>query len=323
MLRQEGVETFEAYCGSAPDMSMHSFAKLCKECKLIGRRLTTGDVDLVFARVVRDGRGNGTPRRMNLRLFEDALRVLAEKMDMNVCEVCEIIEEHAGPQRRFTKAEAVRFHDDKSTYTGTHVYGGPDAGRKGAGTADTSMWLASLRPHERRGSVTSECSTITPRDDSEELHMTPRDSVRRRKVRRSLEEIFQKYCGNRASMDTQSFSKLCKDAHLLGRDLTIADTDLIFASVVPTGHRRLEMVWFPHALWHVAEKKGVDVDVIVASVVASTTGPSRKATLVEDVRLFDDKDTYTGTHAHGGPDVKATVKISMDDNWRLRLRADN
>ena len=33
-----------------------------------------------------------------------------------------------------TKAETVRFYDDKSTYTGTHAQGGPDPGRKGRGT---------------------------------------------------------------------------------------------------------------------------------------------------------------------------------------------
>mmetsp|Transcript_45941 Transcript_45941/g.109395 ORF Transcript_45941/g.109395 Transcript_45941/m.109395 type:complete len:327 (+) Transcript_45941:97-1077(+) len=326
MLRKEGVETFEAYCGSAADMSMHSFAKLCKDLRLTGRRMAPGDVDLVFAKVAREQGGAGALRRMNLRMFEEALRVLADKLDMDVCDICETIEEHGGPTLHSTKAEAVRFHDDKTTYTGTHMHGGPEAGRKGAGSADMSVWLATLRP-ERRGSVTSECSTSTPRDEVEELYFTPSDCVRRKTVRQaccSLEDIFQKYSGNRAKgMDMQSFAKLCRDASLIGKDLSIADADLIFASVVPKGHRRLEMVWFPHALWHVAERKGIDVEAVVAAVVAITTGPSRNATLVDDVRLHDDKDTYTGTHAQGGPDVKPTVRVSMDDVWRTGLRSDN
>lgn len=39
-----------------------------------------------------------------------------------------------GPVLTSTKAETVRFYDDKSTYTGTHAQGGPDPGRKGRGT---------------------------------------------------------------------------------------------------------------------------------------------------------------------------------------------
>merc|ERR1712232_259955 len=43
------------------------------------------------------------------------------------------------------KAETVRFHDDKSTYTGTHIHGGPDVGPI-LRASNSEVWQSQLRP---------------------------------------------------------------------------------------------------------------------------------------------------------------------------------
>merc|ERR1719272_1486810 len=82
---------------------------------------------------------------MGLQKFEDALRLVAEKKGTDACEICRIVEQSSGPILRSTKAEDVRFHDDRSTYTGTHAHGGPRSGPKGTGSAVCDSWLSTLR----------------------------------------------------------------------------------------------------------------------------------------------------------------------------------
>ncbi len=44
-----------------------------------------------------------------------------------------------GPAFTGTKADKVKFHDDKSLYTGVHAKGGPSTVDKGAGISDISQ----------------------------------------------------------------------------------------------------------------------------------------------------------------------------------------
>ena len=112
-------DTFKAYCANKPDMDGKGFVKLCKDCELVDDSLTLIDADLIFAKVVSRGH-----RRIILRQFKEALRLIAERKGMDEDEICQRVAESEGVVHEGTTANYVRFFDDKSTYTGTHVYGG-------------------------------------------------------------------------------------------------------------------------------------------------------------------------------------------------------
>jgi len=112
------------------DMDGKSFAKLVKDSRLLDRNLTAGDIDIAFAKVA------GKARRIDLQQFKSALLLIAEKKGVDGGVIFEAISRQAaGPQLVATKAEAVRFHDDKTTYTGVHLNGGPDSVPTGRGTS--------------------------------------------------------------------------------------------------------------------------------------------------------------------------------------------
>merc|ERR1712100_188456 len=80
---------------------------------------------------------------------------------------------------------------------------------------------------------------------------------------------------------------------------------------------------FQHALWHIAEKKGIDAEAVLRRVaLLGSGGPILNGTKAEMVRFYDDKSTYTGTHLHGGPDVGPSAKASDSEVWRSLLRPE-
>lgn len=128
-------DTFRAFCGSRSDLDGKTFAKLCNDCGLVDAKFTTTSADLVFAKSVIKG-----TRRLDLSGFQAALRLVAEKKSVDLKHVLAKVASAEGPRlHKTTKAQAVRFHDDKSTYTGTHVHGGPDSGAKGIGSTGPGM----------------------------------------------------------------------------------------------------------------------------------------------------------------------------------------
>lgn len=96
------------------------FSKLCKDCGLIGAGLSATDVDIIFAKVK-----DKTQRKINYVQFVEALRLIAEKKKKSFDAVCETVIGASGPTTNATRAEYVKFHDDKSTYTGVYAKGGP------------------------------------------------------------------------------------------------------------------------------------------------------------------------------------------------------
>ncbi|GIL43700.1 hypothetical protein Vafri_1349 [Volvox africanus] len=129
-------------------------------------------------------------------------------------------------------------------------------------------------------------------------------------VEAELKQFFDDFCtfGTRQvveEMDNAHFAKFCKDCNLLGKDLTVTDIDLAFARAKPKGSRKLSFEGFVTALAECAERKGVSLEALVRSVLACQ-GPVARATKAENVRLHDDRSTYTGVYAKGGPKVSDT-----------------
>eukprot|EP00920_Eleutheroschizon_duboscqi_P025841 GHVT01063834.1.p1 GENE.GHVT01063834.1~~GHVT01063834.1.p1 ORF type:complete len:147 (-),score=18.84 GHVT01063834.1:670-1110(-) len=111
---------FNAFTRGGPTMDGRTFVKLCKDCKLVDKVVTTIDIDLIFAKVKEKGQ-----RTISFSAFERSLKLIAEKKKLPLFKIVEQVQSAKGPQFVGTTADAVRFHDDKSTYTGVYANGGP------------------------------------------------------------------------------------------------------------------------------------------------------------------------------------------------------
>ena len=118
-----------------------------------------------------------------------------------------------------------------------------------------------------------------------------------------LEGVFQAFAHGNHDMDGVQFAKLAKDANILDDKLTSTDVDLIFAKVKDNSAiRKIDFPQFHHALEQLSEKKGISKDDL-ANQIEKIGGPHFHGTVPDKVRLHDDKSTYTGVYALGGPSV--------------------
>ena len=130
----EGKKTlesvFKSYCAGKSELESKQFSKLVKDCKLIDKKsFTINDVDIVFAKVK-----SGKLKTITFAEFQKAIGEIATKKKISKEQVEAAILSHGGATYSGTKADYVKFHDDKSTYTGVYAKGGPttvDAGRGG------------------------------------------------------------------------------------------------------------------------------------------------------------------------------------------------
>jgi len=272
--------------------------KLCKDTKLICKAFGVHDVDLVFSKVC-------PPRQRSIPFdaFQDALRLVAEKKGKEVSAIIAKVVGSHGPQISGTQADYVRFHDDKGTYTGTHVNGGPEAVAKGHGTA-TQLASQGMQDHVRhhddggthagtgqqhaRSNGDTRADAAAPAPATEE----------------GFRDVFNKFCGREDGLDGRSFAKMCDSAGLYGRHFSKNDGDIVFSKFVPKGQRKLGIDECRRCLRMIAEKSAKDFDDVLAMVVA-TGGPQLTGTPTDYVRFHDDKNTFTGTHVHGGPEAGA------------------
>jgi len=113
-------DVFHAFTGGAKDMDGRQFAKLSKDCTLLDKKLTSTDIDLIFAKVK-----DKAARKITFAQFQQAVEQIANKKGVAKEDVVRQIEKTGGPHFHGTKAESVRLHDDKTTYTGVYAQGGP------------------------------------------------------------------------------------------------------------------------------------------------------------------------------------------------------
>lgn len=127
---QESFEAFASF-GSAPTTEMDNshFSKMLKECKIIGKAFTSTDADLLFSKIKAKG-----ARKITCADFQtNGIPEIAKKLK-KANEDIEAMISAASPVAHATKTDAVRFHDDKSTYTGAHKAGGPSTVDRNAGS---------------------------------------------------------------------------------------------------------------------------------------------------------------------------------------------
>lgn len=126
------------FCDRNDLLDSFKFAKMCKDCNLLDRSFTSHIADIVFTQVLRE---SGTSRKIDIWGFEVALRLVAERKGVDVEDIWMSLVESDGPNKVFTKAQNVKYHDDISLYTGTHKLGGPSGGGGGYTnkSADTGL----------------------------------------------------------------------------------------------------------------------------------------------------------------------------------------
>ncbi|KAJ9529177.1 hypothetical protein QJQ45_007853 [Haematococcus lacustris] len=100
-------------------MESKNFYKLFKDAGMIDKVLTQTDCDLIFTKVKTKG-----ARKINYSEFQTALEHIAGKKKCSVDDVAATI---CGAEAKInaTTAQATKFHDDKSLYTGVYANGGP------------------------------------------------------------------------------------------------------------------------------------------------------------------------------------------------------
>ncbi|KAL4432502.1 hypothetical protein ABPG74_013356 [Tetrahymena malaccensis] len=115
----EGV--FKKFTANKADMDGKTFAKFAKDCGLLDKKLTATDIDLIFAKV----KTSSAVRTITFAQFEKGLDQMATKKGVSLDQLKEKVTSAGGPTFTGTKADAVKFHDDKSLYTGVYANGGP------------------------------------------------------------------------------------------------------------------------------------------------------------------------------------------------------
>ena len=109
------------------------------------------------------------------------------------------------------------------------------------------------------------------------------------------------------SIDGARFAKLCRDAKILDARVSTISVDIVFAKVKSKGKRRISYEQFIDALALLAIEKEMSPTEVVDMVLESHGPTKTKTTETESVRLHDDKSTYTGVYARGGPDANIDI----------------
>ena len=136
-----------------------------------------------------------------------------------------------------------------------------------------------------------------------------------------LKSIFTKYNNGKAEMDGKTFFKVFKDAGLTDKKFTETTIDLAFAKCAEKGVKRMKYDQFLKGIEECAPKKGISVEDMKGKILAKG-GPAYAGTKADAVKWHDDKSTYTGVHAKGGPSTVDKDKITSISQTCDRTAAD-
>ena len=106
------------------EMDGRTLVKLAKQAKLVNKKCRTNDIDLLFAKHKTKGK-----RSITFAQFQEILKGIAARTGKTPEKVQQSVIYAGLPKSpNATKADKVKFHDDKALYTGVHGKGGPDTG---------------------------------------------------------------------------------------------------------------------------------------------------------------------------------------------------
>lgn len=210
----------------------------------------------------------------------------------------------SGPTFSGTKAEANKFHDDKSLYTGVYAQGGPT-------NVDVIGNTASFG--QSPNGLASKTQATQDNDEEEKAPKTKsKIAATSSHPASNLQEVFERFTGGAAEMDGKVFAKMAKDTKILDKNLTATDIDLIFAKIKDKSARKISYAQFEAGIGLCATKKKVTVDKLTEAICA-VGGPVFTGTKAEAVKYHDDKSLYTGVYANGGPTTVDAGKGVISD----------
>lgn len=349
---------YSRFCPNG-EMDSRTFVKLCKDCKLMNtKNFTSTDCDLIFQKA--KTKSVTVAKTLNYRTFRDLIiPSIARKKAIEPERLMEVLAHSEGPKMHgVTNAAKVRLHDDKSTFTGAHTKGGPSMTSGGPvqmenllqrqqadvrGVSSTDHVPAHHHHHHAPTNVERLTHDMTHHhidagvagvskshghhhekshpesaSGSEEVNMGVEMMVH------ALFDSFTHSTGN--EIDSRTFVKFCKDNHLINpKNYTTTDCDLIFQKIkakTNTTSKTLNYKIFrSHILPEIAMKKSVTIDKLMVKL-ANSEGPLlHGVTNAANTRLHDDKNTFTGAHAQGGPSVLSGGAVQME-NLLQRQGAD-
>ena len=97
-------------------MEGKTLVKVAKDCSLLDKLVTTTDIDLIFAKVKTKG-----AKKITYQQFCSALDLISIKKGIPLQTLEAKILSVGGPVFTGTKTEKVKWHDDKSSYTGVYA----------------------------------------------------------------------------------------------------------------------------------------------------------------------------------------------------------
>ena len=262
---------FNAFGGGNPSfMEGKTFIKLLRDCGLIdgqvrdarGRRFTPTAADLIFTKVKPKGE-----RVIEMDDFVLALQLVADECGAPYEYVHDFVCGVDEPSNNGgTVGEYNKFYDDKDLYTGAYA----------------AQFGVQKRPRAHR----------EWREDRKRSSATPPDVP-------GLKSVFNAFCtfggGAPGAMDNVKFVKCCKDSRLITRKFSTTDADLVFTKTKARGERRLSYPEFRWACSLIAESIGTTYERVTDAMVRA--GPTSSGTHAEYTKFYDDKNTYTGSHA--------------------------
>lgn len=315
-LEKELINVFVAFCPSK-EMDSRTFIKFCRDNKVLHKGdFDSNAADLLFQKAKAQNSITGKAVNYNILRFY-MLPLIAEKKNTTVEKLVNKLAKCEGPTlNNATATDAVRFHDDQSTYTGTHtnVSHTPAATTNGNEEEDEKLKAIKKIQNASRAKVAKveleRKIELAKETNNESIAI---DAPKEGEHEDKCKIVFNMFCSStNGEMDSKTFIKLCKDTKLISKTFTAGDADLVFqkakvrasgpattgsySSGVIHGKRVNYEVFRAIAVPCIAEKKGVSTDDVVFAI-AKSEGPSlNNATSADAVRFHDDKSTFTGQH---------------------------
>jgi len=208
------------------------------------------------------------------------LGLVAQKKNVSADVVQSAVAACRGPVINATQADVVRFHDDKSTYTGMHAIDHQRSPSKGTGARQSSKLSCSSNGFSAdvaielnaavKGVFAAFCQTGSRRPSISSRLGTPLKEV-------ANETVVKSSCGDSVPEPASNSTRIeATNGHEASDDAGLDSAH------VGSGFRAVRKI----------RRSQSNVDI---------TGPVLLGTKANFVQFLDDKHTYTGTHVHGGP----------------------
>lgn len=283
------------------------------------------EADLIYTKVRPKGK-----QRIEFPQFLDALSLIASKQDRDIIDVIRQITVTSGPVVNGTLINVPRFenkclvvdNDSGAPAPSTCVHKPKENGKP-----RLSAEGFTIRAHRSTDEEEAGQSAASPSEMLHRLHRVFKEfsefGIGRELTEKQTSNPSPKNTSSPATaveMDSKQFVKLCKECGLSKTPSHMAAVDLAFAKAKATltrSSRRLNFPQFLKALTFLAKDKGMDEDEL-KEIVAACKGPRRNSKTPDYCRLHDDRSTYTGVYAKGGPQ---TVDKSSPDLARLLDRS--